>query len=297
MLSIINSNVPGTHKSLGADPARPFVVVEHHGAGIVSPVDRFKTHAEASDARSKMLLAVALAAFVAFGGSASAETINVTDQWYQLATNGQAAQDLSQGSTPNFEIGSTLSNGAPIVSNANAFDDANNNTGALNWWSTSGNGTYSMSGPSATAIVNGNSFNVANNGGSFSPGLYAEQETITFSNATAVSEPLTLTGNGTFVMYENGREILSHTGAGNFTSSIGETLQAGSNTLEIFAAWDGFESGSSPTLNVDPSFTSPAIVTTAGAAPEPSTWAMLLVGFAGLSFVGYRRHKASRLAA
>jgi hypothetical protein len=27
-------------------------------------------------------------------------------------------------------------------------------------------------------------------------------------------------------------------------------------------------------------------------APEPSTWAMMLLGFAGLGFVGYRRARA-----
>ena len=31
--------------------------------------------------------------------------------------------------------------------------------------------------------------------------------------------------------------------------------------------------------------------------PEPATWAMMLVGFAGLGFAGYRRNKAARLAA
>jgi hypothetical protein len=28
---------------------------------------------------------------------------------------------------------------------------------------------------------------------------------------------------------------------------------------------------------------------TGAAVPEPSTWAMMLLGFAGLGFVGYRR--------
>jgi PEP-CTERM motif len=33
-----------------------------------------------------------------------------------------------------------------------------------------------------------------------------------------------------------------------------------------------------------------------GAVPEPSTWAMLLLGFAGLGYVGYRQAKrASQL--
>ena len=29
------------------------------------------------------------------------------------------------------------------------------------------------------------------------------------------------------------------------------------------------------------------------AVPEPSTWAMMLLGFAGLGFAGYRRAKAA----
>ena len=37
----------------------------------------------------------------------------------------------------------------------------------------------------------------------------------------------------------------------------------------------------------------PAVVS----APEPSTWAMMLIGFAGLGFVGYRRARAVALAA
>jgi hypothetical protein len=31
--------------------------------------------------------------------------------------------------------------------------------------------------------------------------------------------------------------------------------------------------------------------------PEPSTWAMMLAGFAGLGFLGYRRNKAADSAA
>ena len=45
-----------------------------------------------------------------------------------------------------------------------------------------------------------------------------------------------------------------------------------------------------------PSSTSPGEVTVA--APEPSTWAMMLLGFAGLGFAGYRKsHKAGPVGA
>ncbi len=33
-----------------------------------------------------------------------------------------------------------------------------------------------------------------------------------------------------------------------------------------------------------------------GTVPEPSTWAMLLIGFAGLGFAGYRKAKTARTA-
>jgi PEP-CTERM motif len=35
---------------------------------------------------------------------------------------------------------------------------------------------------------------------------------------------------------------------------------------------------------------------TAAAAPEPSTWAMMILGFAGVGFMAYRRRKGSTLA-
>jgi hypothetical protein len=38
-------------------------------------------------------------------------------------------------------------------------------------------------------------------------------------------------------------------------------------------------------------------LSTVTGVPEVSTWAMLLAGFAGMGFVGYRRNKAATLAA
>jgi PEP-CTERM motif len=34
-----------------------------------------------------------------------------------------------------------------------------------------------------------------------------------------------------------------------------------------------------------------------GAVPEPSTWAMMILGFAGVGFMAYRRRKVAALAA
>jgi hypothetical protein len=37
-----------------------------------------------------------------------------------------------------------------------------------------------------------------------------------------------------------------------------------------------------------------AVVATGGAVPEPSTWAMMVLGFAGLGYLGYRRRRKGR---
>jgi PEP-CTERM motif-containing protein len=51
------------------------------------------------------------------------------------------------------------------------------------------------------------------------------------------------------------------------------------NTVYVNFAGDNFKKPSQATIDV--SFTAPV--------PEPSTWAMLLLGFCGLGFTAYRR--------
>ncbi len=64
-------------------------------------------------------------------------------------------------------------------------------------------------------------------------------------------------------------------------------------SLLLFGLVGGMSSG--PITGDDPAFYATLVidVTTAGSGadgvPEPSTWAMMLLGFAGLGFVGYRR--------
>jgi hypothetical protein len=40
----------------------------------------------------------------------------------------------------------------------------------------------------------------------------------------------------------------------------------------------------------------PASLTSIGFVPEPSTWAMMLLGFAGLGFAGYRSARKTAVA-
>jgi hypothetical protein len=72
---------------------------------------------------------------------------------------------------------------------------------------------------------------------------------------------------------------------GSFTP-LGDFEEAGSYFVEV-AGTSGL---GSLKLAIDGN------VTTLGAVPEPSTWAMMLVGFAGLGYAGYRRARQPREA-
>ena len=74
----------------------------------------------------------------------------------------------------------------------------------------------------------------------------------------------------------------------DFTSAV---LPAGMNSIEVFYA-DRHQSGASLSLSLETSG-----VTITPGVPEPSTWAMLLAGFAGLGWAGYRQSRKATVAA
>jgi hypothetical protein len=71
------------------------------------------------------------------------------------------------------------------------------------------------------------------------------------------------------------------------TASYSDTLTLTATTTLDFFVVDGYlaDNIGGVALEIDP-------VSTAAPAPEPSTWAMLLLGFAGLGFAGYRTRTA-----
>jgi hypothetical protein len=66
--------------------------------------------------------------------------------------------------------------------------------------------------------------------------------------------------------------------------------EAQSDGAQYIIATQSSENGAYPNLGIDSAFIG------VGNVPEPSTWAMMLVGFAGLGYAGYRRSK-QRIAA
>jgi hypothetical protein len=67
---------------------------------------------------------------------------------------------------------------------------------------------------------------------------------------------------------------------GEFVQYSGPTLFTGSANAPVFPF---------ATSNLSSLVDGPATITISAAVPEPSTWAMMILGFAGVGFLAYRR--------
>jgi hypothetical protein len=99
------------------------------------------------------------------------------------------------------------------------------------------------------------------------------QDGVTVS-AGATSETFTSTNDGT--------------STNNWESEVLDFTASGTSTLITLAGASG-----SQYIGVD---NVSVLATSVPGTPEPSTWAMMLLGFAGLAFAGYRRAREPRAA-
>ena len=125
---------------------------------------------------------------------------------------------------------------------------------------------------------------------------------LTNNSGTAFS----FSGIGLADLFNNGiggtvQFTFNHTSGAIDTDIV--TLQNGIYGLQnfSFASEDNLSSVSIQALTLPANngfqFDNAVVSTATSAVPEPSTWAMMLVGFAGLGFAGYRRNKSAALAA
>jgi outer membrane lipase/esterase len=73
----------------------------------------------------------------------------------------------------------------------------------------------------------------------------------------------------------------------NITDACGAVVGANCGT---YVYWDGIHPTAAAHMEIADAFVAVATV------PEPSTWAMMILGFAGIGFMGYRRSRKSTMA-
>ena len=200
--------------------------------------------------------------------------------------------DFNVFNTPNVAAGSALGpDGFPVVSSPFGINDVGPGN-QITWWSptlnsnvtATGGGTISlpfmsnMFPPNSTGTDDGTAFETAFFKGNFT---LSSPEAVEFQLGS--DDDSFIFVDGVLIGQNPGVHGVTNV---DFTSAV---LPAGMNSIEVFYA-DRHQSGAFLSLSLETS----GIIITPPTVPEPSTWAMMLIGFAGLSYAGYR---ASRRAA
>jgi hypothetical protein len=112
-----------------------------------------------------------------------------------------------------------------------------------------------------------------------------------FINLTT-GDLLSLGSDDGSALYINGSQLVDNDGDHGFgTVSENYTGPSGLQQIEILAFEDSGVTGLTVELNNSP--LGGAAISTTGVVPEPSTWAMIMLGFAGLGFARRRRRRGA----
>jgi hypothetical protein len=277
---------------------------------------------------SKSVVATLALALVVSAGAARADVVisSFTESTFTVSGPGNNAF-CSSGGTCDFKGGTggnapgsvnapllsgTSASGLPTLA-AGSPTIIGQNAGVLQWWSA---GNYNNSGGTTTVTSTTNAgvpplFNNLGAGSHqlfsdttfFPPGGTGSNDTSSFLTAefkgtatVGAGNTLSFTGSvddnvmiyyragttGAYTLLAITPDFLSNQAAFDFTSLA---LGPGTYQFEVFYA-DRSSTQASLTLDAD----------VTAAVPEPSTWAMMILGFFGLGFMAYRKNSAVRLA-
>lgn len=161
-----------------------------------------------------------------------------------------------------------------------------------------------LSAPAHANVVYNFDFTPASGGGATSGQLVLNLPTVAavanipFGSIAPYLVDLTFTENGhsftiTPANLASGSQFQTGAGGVVFTLTSEQNFANPTPTLEIFtSSWQVHSGLDGGTLNQG-NFTLEAPVLAAPAVPEPSTWAMMILGFLGVGFMAYRRRSNS----
>lgn len=233
--------------------------------------------------------------------SALASTVGVT--YYTITSSNPDTNGPITGPVTGL-VKSTLGpDGLPVQSALGTFHDVNG-LGELQWWTPHSSGLTPLV-TAGTSFVYPNPvtlpFNIQSgffpngpsgpNGGAV--GYTSAVLLASFLTPAGGSVTFTLGSDDDAWIFLNGHLVVDNGGVHAFstTPTTITGLASGPNTVEVFFA-DRFvtEAG----LYFDANVTLNALT---APVPEPSTWAMMILGFAGVGFLAYRRKSKPALMA
>ena len=209
---------------------------------------------------------------------ARANTVNV--QWFTVSSG---TPDFNGGfccSTNTNEVQSNLGpNGLPVSNGGLTDIDAH---GQLLWWTPNGTNTLATGTSIITIPSSGLDRNMfATNGGGSSDqnGLF-QTAILTGTIVANAGATIKFGGDDDVFLVLNGKVVDQVGGVHSTTDDIYHITSPGTYSLELFYA-----DRQTVAANLQFDLTN----ATVSAVPEPSTWAMMILGFMGVGFMAYRR--------
>ena len=247
---------------------------------------------------SRAVTAAAGLIFLSFVAEASAAVIfdsgNLGLSTGTSASNG--ADSVNNGGPFNYSLATGLSGGPASVTSSV--------TGATATTTGSGLAFISPSAAAGSLAHSSETTAATTSDGAFAQGFMHLQFVLNFS---LIDSPYNFSLNfdtagsnntyGAYLQnYSNGTILFSGYTAGMGNLSVAD-LTPGSYQFAIFSSYGGYASCSNADCQSAGYQTGEFNWALTDAVPEPSTWAMMLLGFAGVGYMTYRRRKAAVLAA
>ena len=245
--------------------------------------------------RRGSLAAVAAAALlVGLGGVPAIAANQVSIDWYSVSPSFADFNYLPCGpyncgqyyynSNPEVAVG-PLSGGRPVVATGNLASLAEGAGNPLKWWTPSAGVTFEGATIQSLQVYQ----NMFVSKGAGNTDADASQTAILSAtlHVGVGGGSITYGGDDDMFLALNGSIVDQVGGIHPFGALDTYDVGPGTYTMDVFFA-DRHVVGAFADLSLDGNITT--------GIPEPTTWAMMLIGFAGLGFAGYRSRKAVSLA-
>jgi fibro-slime domain-containing protein len=229
----------------------------------------------------KSLFAGTVVIFSILSGAATASTLSIN--YYEVTNTNSSSGDFgpccsspSPATLPNISLGALLGpDGLPVsVGGPNPVQMVNAANEILWWTNPTGSSTITL--PFSDTTFYPPTGNGSDNSAFFQTAILSGTV-----HGTGTDAVLTVTGDDDVLVYLNGKYVGGTPGVhGATTAAVDLGTFSGDDSLQVFYA-DRARTDAVLGLSLDGA--------TVSAVPEPSTWAMMILGFFGLGFMAYRR--------
>jgi len=242
----------------------------------------------------KATFLAAAAASLLVGHAAQADTVTATLAAHYFEVPDGSDPDFNLYSTPVVAAGSSLGpNGMPVATGG--VNDINPITGELTWWSPALNSHVHATGTGTISLPYASDMYPLNSTASENNGDFSNFETAYFTGSFTLASAGTVTfqlgSDDDSFIYVDGKLFGQNPGVHGVTNVdfTSPTLSAGSHDIEVFYA-DRENSGAYLSLNL---LSDGVVITpTAPGAPEPATWALMMLGVGGMGAALRLRRRA-----